>query len=49
MVSLAVAMLPPGVVAVVDVAYSILWLSSSTIHSSESDHHSLTDAVYYYA
>ena len=42
MVSLAVAMLP---LAVVDVAYSILWLSSSTIHSSESDHHSLTDAV----
>ena len=45
MVSLAVAMLPSGVVAVVDVACLILWLSSSTIHSSESDHHSLTDAV----
>ena len=42
MVSLAVAMLPPGVV---DVALSLLWLSFSTIHSSDSDHHSLTDAV----
>ena len=35
MVSLAVALLLPGVVAVVDVVGSLLWLTSLIINSSE--------------
>ena len=46
MATLVVAVVLPGVVAVVDVAPPLLWLPSSTIHSFEQWSMSLPDVMH---